>query len=146
MEKSTAKVLLALYAAVFVLCIHPVARLLGGKGSLRDSFRLGFVFCGFFYLVAAALLVFAMLLLVDLLRLEAQPLETAWGILVGLPVCVVLARSFFASYSAFYGISKTRMALVLVGTWISSSLVCPVVFVPLIFAILRFEPLWRAIL
>ena len=34
--------------------------------------------------MAAALLVFAMLLLVDLLRLEGEPLETAWGILVGL--------------------------------------------------------------
>jgi hypothetical protein len=146
LEKNTSKLLLALYAAVFVLCIHPVARLFGGKGSLRDGFRLGFIFCAFLYLIMIAFLVIATLLLVDLLRLSGLPLLIAWAIVAGLPACVIIFRCFFVTFSAFYGITKTRLLLVCFGTWLSSSAVCPVVFVPLIFVILRFEPLWRAIL
>jgi hypothetical protein len=146
MEKNTAKFLLALYAAVFVLCIHPVARLFGGKGNLRDGFRLGFILCAFLYLVMIAFLVIATLLLVDLLRLRGWPLLIAWALIAGLPGCFITLRCFFLSFSAFYQITKTRLFLVCLGTWISSSAISPVVFVPLIFVILRLEPLWKAIL
>jgi hypothetical protein len=145
MEKSTAKFLLALYAMVFVLCIHPVALAFGGKGTLRDGFRLGFTYCGFLYLLMTVFLVGATLLLVDLLRLEGSPLLIAWTI-VGLPVSALALRSFVLSYSSFYNVTKVRLALVCLGTWVSSSAICPVIFLPLIFAILRFEPLWKAIL
>jgi hypothetical protein len=145
-EKNTSKLLLALYALVFVLCIHPVARAFGGKADLGDGFRLGFLYCGFLYLVAAVLVVGGTLVLIDLLRLEGRALRLAWAVVVGLPACVIIVRCFFLGYSEFYGITKTRLLFVCLGTWLSSSVLCPLVFLPLIFAILRFEALWKAIL
>ena len=104
LEKGSQKFLLALYALVSALCIHPVARVFRGRASL------------------------------------------AWVLGVVLPGFGVVLRGFFSSFSELYAFTKKQMALVVIGTAISSSLVSPIAFLPLLFLLLRFEPLWKLLL
>jgi len=145
-EKGTPKFLLMLYAFVFVFCLHPVARLFRGRAAFRDALRLGFIFYGCVYLLFALFVVVATLLLVDLLRLRGFPLIIVWITLVMIPMFVVIIRCFFQSFAGLYGITRKRLILVGLGTWVSSAVVCPVVFLPLLFLLLRFESLWKLIL
>jgi len=66
--------------------------------------------------------------------------------LVMIPMFVVIIRCFFQSFAGLYGITRKRLILVGLGTWVSSAVVCPVVFLPLLFLLLRFESLWKLIL
>jgi hypothetical protein len=145
-EEGLTKFLLLLYALVFVLCLHPVARLFGGKGSLRDSLRLGFIFFGFVCLLGTLFEVVAILLLVDVLRLSGVPLIWVWIGVVVIPVFTIFIRCYFGAFSAFYGITRKKLMLVGLGTYVTSSVVCPIVFLPLLFLLLRFEQLWKLVL
>jgi hypothetical protein len=146
LEEGLPKFLLMLYALVFALCLHPVARLFRGKGSFRDSLRLGFVFFGFIYLLFTLFVVVATLVLVDILRLRGLLLFWVWIGVVVIPAFTIVIRCFLGGFSAFYGFTRKRLMLVSLGTIVSSSIVCPIVFLPLLFALLRFEALWKLLL
>jgi hypothetical protein len=145
-QTGTPKILLLLYAFVFVLCIHPVARLFRGHGAFRDAIRLGFIFYAFAYLLFTLVVIAATLLLVDLLHLRGLQLSVTWTLFVVIPSLVMVVRCFFGSFSALYGITRKRLIVVGIGTWLTSAFLCPVIFLPLLFAILRFEALWKLIL
>lgn len=61
LEKGRQKFLLALYALVSALCIHPVARVFRGRASFGDSLRLTFVIYGFSFLLLQVVVVVAVL-------------------------------------------------------------------------------------
>jgi len=145
-EKGSQKFLLALYALVTALCIYPVARVFRGRASFGDSLRLTFVFYGFSYLLLEIVAVAAVIAFVDVIRLRGLSLILAWFLGVVLPSFGVVLRGFFSGFSELYAITKKQMALVVIGTTISSSIVSPIVFLPLLFLLLRFEPLWKLLL
>ena len=145
-EKGSQKFLLALYALASALCIYPVARVFRGRASFGDSLRLTFVIYGFSFLLLQIVVVVAVFVFVDVIRLRGLSLLLAWFLGVVLPGFGVVLRGFFSGFSELYDFTKKQMALVVIGTAISSSLVAPIVFLPLLFLLLRFEPLWKLLL
>ena len=138
--------MLSQYCVTTAICLYPAARLLHGQGSFTSATKLTFLYYFSVWLLGSTWVIGAVLVLVDLLRLTRFVLFAAWTALVLIPLLIITIRCFFAAFSEYFAISKKRLTLALIGGAMLSSVASPVVFVPLLYRILRFEPLWKVIL
>ena len=67
-------------------------------------------------------------------------------IIVVIPVFTVLLRCYFAAFSEYYAFRKRRLLIASVGGTAISAVLSPLLFMPILYLIIRFEPLWKTIL
>lgn len=145
-SKTAQTVLVLLYALITVLCLQPVASLLGTTVALRESFEFTIVLFSFFLMFIALLTLALAFLLIDVLKMDLAAERTNpkmfKKMFIGSCLWVVfifgaLIRSLFLSYMVFYGFPFWKLGLALLGGVAVSSIVCPVIFIPSFYGFLK---------
>jgi len=145
-EGTLQTLMLSLYGLAAGICLHGPALLLRGKGDIVTVTKLALLYYFSGWLLGCLWVVIAALLLIDLLHLRGWSLYGAWIIVVVIPFYAVLLRSYFAAFSEYYSFSKKRLFVASVGGAVISSVLSPLLFMPILYLIIRFEPLWKTIL
>lgn len=79
------------------------------------------------------------MVLLDVLALHGLSFIGWWTALVTIPTFAIAFRCFFSSFSELYQISKKRLIVAGVLGFGVSSLIFPVIFLPLLYVILRLQ-------
>lgn len=145
-SKKAQTVLVFLYSLIAVICIHPVAHLLGASVAFRESFELTIVLFSFFLMFMALLSLILVLLFSDLLKVnltfESTNPKMFKKMFIGSCLWATfifgaLIRSFLLSYKLLYGFSFWRLVCALLGGIAISSIVCPIIFIPSLYGFLK---------
>lgn len=128
-----------LYALLLVLCLYPVARLMGGKASLADSVRVAVLLFSFTALTIVVLVVGCTILTAHIAVLPHWLITVCWLLLVQLPALIVVIRGYFEAFSENFGISRKRLFASSIMAMPVSCVVAPIVFVPALYIVLRFQ-------
>jgi hypothetical protein len=98
------------------------------------------------WLLSAIMVIAGCMVLLDVLALHGLSFIGWWTALVTIPTFAIAFRCFFSSFSELYQISKKRLIVAGVLGFGVSSLIFPVIFLPLLYVILRLQELWKTIL
>jgi len=138
-----------LFALITTLCLFPAAFVLGSRTIMAEVF--GFTLTAFSYsaLWGATLVLAAVLLVVDILRIDPvkkigainSPREIAvfflvsaiWNALVFVPPC----RSLYVAYRVVFGFNNLRMWAAMGLSFFLSAVVAPLVFIPALYIWLK---------
>jgi hypothetical protein len=141
---------LILLSMIIAVCIHPVAKLLGGTASFAQAFQIICLLLSFSLVLFSVALVFVTVLFVDILKLRPIALQVAYLGTVLVPGFLTFSRAYFGSYGELYNLSYLRLTIAslggVVGGCLSSYVLAPLVVLPLIYLLLRFQEFWEAIL
>jgi hypothetical protein len=134
---------------IIAVCIHLAAKLLGGTASLVQAFQVICLAVSFSLVLFSIALVLFTVLFVDVLKLRRLPLLMTYVATVLLPGFLTLFRAYLGSYSELYHLSYLRLTTaslcgIVIGS-LSSIVVTPLVVLPLIYLLLRFQKFWEAI-
>jgi hypothetical protein len=139
------KLMLLVYGFATVASLHWPARMAGARVSFTQELRLGCVFYFYLALLVSVVAALGTFILVDLAQLKGTSISVSWSVLVVIPMFGIALRCFFASFSELYSVTKKRLFLIGMGSALASAVTAPIVFVPLIYLILRFRDLLEVI-
>ena len=108
-----------------VLCIHPSAIVFGGKGSFLNSIRIASLFYGYTITTSTTLFFVGLILFVNSYNSQISMGPGLALAFCFLPFCIILFRGFFKVFLSFYGITRMRLILVLIGAVVLSYLITP---------------------
>lgn len=104
----------ALYALLLVLCLYPIARLLGGVGSFADTIRATILFFAYTVVAMTLLLIGCTLLTVHTIDIPLWLISVCWLLLVQLPVLVSTGSTARSSHSRASGLHVRQKASIFV--------------------------------
>jgi hypothetical protein len=147
--KTATTYFLPLYALIMTLCLFPAAHALGSRTNIADAFDFTLTALSYCLLWLATLLLGAVLLVADILRINLVKKFAAiksgrefaifflatviWNGLVFLPV----ARSLYVAYQVVYGFGNLKMWGAVGLAFILSAVVAPVVYIPALYVWLK---------
>ena len=130
---------LCLLVVVWVLCLYPASRLVGGTGSFVDAMRTTTLFLSY-------ALVFGSLVVLLGLAFMREGMDLAgrgWGGQVGpaiqLPILFVVVRAYCAMFTASYGLSLAKLSAASMIGVVLSVAVAPSLLIPGAYLLVRFQ-------
>jgi hypothetical protein len=146
MSGSSPLLLQLLYGLLLALCLHPFAKMLKGNSSFQASAKYSLLLVSYTLGTAFVMALITATLFIEFGSLRGLVILLPWSIFVLIPFIVIGARGFFAGFSELYSISKKRVLLASLGAWGLTSIITPIIFWPVIHAVLVFQPYLDAVI
>jgi hypothetical protein len=141
-------VIITAFTLITAICLWLCLRLLGACEPFGEYYRLTALWYGSVLLLATVLgcVQLVMLrLLIDRFGYGFWRIMTV-VLIFTVPAAILMVQSFFAGFSEVYGISKKRLFVYLIPAWLLSSLIGPVMLLPILFALRELTPLLEKII
>lgn len=145
--------ILILSALVAVICLHPMAALVGTTRPLAETIDFSFVVVSFSlayssiigYLTSIFLMLFMPNMLLAMINFDRSCFSSCLGtfVVIVISACATLAltRALLLALQTFYAFSLGQLCLAIVGGLTLSSVVTPILSIPSVLLFLKFRQL-----
>jgi hypothetical protein len=133
-----------------VLLIYPFARLFGSRPSIETALGVTAIYYAYALLLLGLFILAAVVILIDGLHLHpTHPAFLAPYLIGGALSLAAAVWSFVGVFGYVYALSVAQLVLAGVGAFalgnVASLVVTPLIFVPLLYVLLRFQDLWDVV-
>jgi len=141
---------IALLTFCTVLLIYPFARLFGSRPSIEQALDLTAIYYAYGLVLISLFVLVAVLILIDGFNLDLRSNAFVAPYLIGQAlVTAALVWSFVGVFDYVYSLSFGQLVLSGLGAFalgtVASFVVTPLIFVPLLYLLLRFHDLWAVV-